>query len=81
MGGVWQNKGNSELMLFVCVSVCLCALVSVYLLSVGVAQDIASHYVDEVGFWVDFTHEATKPPPESEQRQRLHLHGPDVFSF
>ncbi len=56
--------------MFVIVCVCLCVLVSVYLLSVGVAQDIASHYVDEVGLWVDFTHEATKPPPESEQKQR-----------
>lgn len=41
-----------------------------YLLSIGVAQDIASHYVDEVGFRVDFTHESTKPPPESEQKTK-----------
>lgn len=53
--------------------VCLLASASVYLLSVGVAQDVASHYVDEVGFWVDFAHEATKPPPESEQKQRRQL--------
>lgn len=39
-----------------------------YLLSVGVAQDVASHYVDEVGLWVDFTHEATQSPPEPEAK-------------
>lgn len=43
---------------------------SVYLFPIGVAQDVASHYVDQVGFWVDFAHEAAEPPPESEQRQR-----------
>lgn len=41
------------------------------LLSVGVAEDVTSHDVDQVGFWVDFTHEATEPPPESEHRQIL----------
>lgn len=70
---IWQNKGNGELMS----CVCLCASVSVYLLSIGVPQDIASHYVDKVGFWVDFTHKATKPPPESKERQRLNLHRPE----
>lgn len=25
--------------------------------------------MDQVWFWVDFTHEATEPPPEPEQRQ------------
>lgn len=34
------------------------------LLSIGVTQDIASHYVDQVWFWIDFTHEATESPPE-----------------
>lgn len=38
------------------------------LLSVGVPQDVTSHNVDQVGLWVDFTHETTEPPPEPEQR-------------
>lgn len=54
-------------------------VVCLYLLSVGVAQHIASHYVDEVGFRVDFTHEATKPPPESEQKTNSYTWS-DFFS-
>lgn len=42
-----------------------------HLLSIGVSQDVAPHDVDQVGFWVDLTHEATEPPPESEQRKGL----------
>lgn len=56
-------------------SLCSSALESKYLLSIGVTQDITSHYVDQVWFWIDFTHEATESPPESEQTQRLQLHG------
>lgn len=40
-----------------------------HLLSVGVSQNVAPHDVDQVGFWVDFTHEATQSPPEPEQRE------------
>lgn len=52
---------------------------SAYLLPIGVAQDVASHYVDEVGLWVEFSHEATEPPPEPKQRQRLR--SPELVSF
>ena len=50
-----------------------CAMMCTYLCSIGVAQDVASHYVDEVGLRVDFTHEATESFPESEQRQKATL--------
>lgn len=59
-----------------CVCESLCALVIVYLLSIGVAQHVASHYVDEVGLRVDFAHEAAEPLPESAGRRELRLHGP-----
>ena len=35
-----------------------------YLFSISAPQHIAAHDVDDVWFWVDFAHEAAKPPPE-----------------
>lgn len=35
--------------------------------------------MDEVGLWVDFTHEATESPPEPEHTQRQQLHEPAFF--
>lgn len=52
-----------------------------YLLSIGVPQDVTSHNVDDVGFWVDFAHEAAEPPPEPEQRQRKHQMVPNERCF
>lgn len=51
---------------------------TLYLFSVRVAKDITSHYVDEVWFWVDFTHKATEPLPEPEKRERKN---PQICNF
>lgn len=38
---------------------------SLYLLPIGVPQNVAAHDVDDVRLWVHFTHQAAQPLPEA----------------